>query len=99
MSLPHDLVKNNNSSFRLNGIIDEYDLDYWVEKAGGWSFDQSSKQIIFELKSENLPFELKKIWKFYQDSYELDLSYELISKKNLKNIELRILRHIKRAMN
>ncbi len=88
MSLPHDLVKNNNSSFRLNGIIDEYDLDYWVEKAGGWSFDQSSKQIIFELKSENLPFELKKIWKFYQDSYELDLSYELISKKNLKNINL-----------
>ena len=57
MSLPHDLVKNNNSSFRLNGIIDGYDLDYWAEKAGGWSFDQSLNQIAFELKSENLPFE------------------------------------------
>ena len=88
MSLPHDLIKDDNSSFRLNGIIDGYDLDYWAEKAGGWSFDQSLNQIAFELKSENLPFELKKFWKFYQNSYEVDLSYELISKKNLKDINL-----------
>ena len=88
ISLPHDLIKENKSSFGLEGIVDGYDLNYWIEKADGWSVEQNSNQIIFKLKSENLPFELKKFWKFNQNSYEVDLSYELVSKKKLNNTNL-----------
>ncbi len=88
MSLPHDLVKKNDSSFRIEGIIDGHELDYWVQKGGGWSVNQNPNQIIFKLKSENLPFEFRKIWQFNQSSYEVDLSYELISKKDLKGTKL-----------
>ena len=88
MSLPYDLIKENKSSFGLEGIVDGYDLNYWVGKAGGWSVEQNSNQIIFQLRSENLPFELKKFWKFNQNSYEVDLSYELVPKKNLNDTNL-----------
>ena len=81
MEAPHDLIKENISSFELRGTIDGIQLDNWVNKAGGWHINQTSNEIIFHLKSEKLPFELKKFWKFYQDSYTVDLSYELISKK------------------
>lgn len=88
MSLPHDLIKENKSNFGLNGVIDGYDLSYWVQKAGGWSIDQSSNQVSFKLQSENLPFKLKKIWMFNQNSYEVELSYELVPKKQLKDTKL-----------
>lgn len=81
MKEPHDLIKENISNFELKGTIDGFQLDYWINKAGGWHINQTSNEIIFHLKSEKLPFELKKFWKFYQDSYIVDLSYELISKK------------------
>lgn len=88
MSLPYDLFKENKSNFQLKGIIYGYDLNYWIQKANGWSVDQSSSQVTFKLQSENLPFELKKIWIFNQNSYEVDLTYELVPKKKLKNTKL-----------
>lgn len=88
MSLPYDLFKENKSNFGLKGIIYGYDLNYWAQKANGWSVDQSSNQVTFKLQSENLPFELKKIWIFNQNSYEVDLTYELVPKKKLKDTKL-----------
>ncbi len=88
MSIPHDLLEEDKSSFELDGIIHGQNLDYWVSKTEGWTVDKSSNQIIFNLKSKNLPFELKKIWKFNDDSYEVDLSYELFPKENIKDTQL-----------
>ena len=88
MSIPHDLIEEDKSSFELDGIIYGQNLDYWVSKTEGWTVDKSSNQIIFNLKSKNLPFELKKIWKFNDDSYEVDLSYELFPKENIKDTQL-----------
>ena len=82
MSEPHELIKKNKSSFGIEGSINGQDLSYWTQKAGGWSVDQNLSQITFELKSENLPFDLRKFWKFNQNSYEIDLTYELVPKKN-----------------
>jgi len=88
MKTPHDLIQENISSFGLDGTIDGFQLDYWVNQAGGWNIDKTSDELSFYLKSENIPFELNKYWKFYEDSYIVDLSYELIPKKNLSNTEL-----------
>ena len=88
MLSPHELIKDGRSSFGLEGVIDGYQLEYWVKKAGGWSVNQNFNEIIFELKSENLPFELRKFWKFYKNSYKADLSFELFTKKGLKDIDL-----------
>tara|TARA_B100001057_G_scaffold151916_1_gene151954 strand:+ start:1059 stop:2585 length:1527 start_codon:yes stop_codon:yes gene_type:complete len=88
MSEPHELIKNNKSSFGIEGSINGQDLSYWTQKAGGWSVDQNLSQITFELKSENLPFDLRKFWKFNQNSYEIDLTYELVPKKKLNDIKL-----------
>ena len=90
MRSPHDIIKEKISSFGLGGAVNGFQLDYWVEKAGGWKVDQTSDKLTFELKSENLPFELKKFWKFYEDSYIVDLSYEIIPKKKLSDINLYI---------
>ena len=88
MSLPHELIQENKSNFGLEGIIEGQTLDYWAQKAGGWNINQNLDEIIFELKSDDLPFELRKFWKFYQNSYQADLSFELISKKKLEDIDL-----------
>ena len=90
MSLPHELVKENKSNFELEGTIDGHTLEYWAQNAGGWNINQNLDEIIFELKSDNIPFELKKNWKFYPNSYQADLSFELYTKKNLKNIDLHL---------
>ena len=90
MSLPHELVKENKSNFELEGTIDGHTLEYWAQNAGGWNINQNLDEIIFELKSDNIPFELKKYWKFYPNSYQADLSFELYTKKNLKNIDLHL---------
>ena len=90
MSLPHELVKENKSNFELEGTIDGHTLEYWAQNAGGWNINQNLDEIIFELKSDNIPFELKKNWKFYPNSYQADLSFELYTKKNLKDIDLHL---------
>ena len=79
MSLPHELLKENKSNFGLEGTINGHKLDYWVQNAGGWDKIQNLDEIIFELKSDNIPFELKKYWKFYPNSYQVDLSFELFA--------------------
>ena len=84
MSSPHELLQENKSNFGLEGIIEGQTLDYWAQKAGGWNINQNLDEIIFELKSDDLPFELRKFWKFYQNSYQADLSFELISKKRIR---------------
>ena len=84
----HELIKENKSNFGLDGTIDGHTLEYWAKNAGGWNINQNLDEIIFELKSDNIPFELKKYWKFYPNSYQADLSYELFTKKNLKDINL-----------
>jgi len=88
MSLPHELLKENKSNFGLEGTINGHKLDYWVQNAGGWDTIQNLDEIIFELKSDNIPFELKKYWKFYPNSYQADLSFKFFAKKNLKDINL-----------
>ena len=88
MSSPHELIDENKSNFGLDGLIEGYSIDYWTKKAGGWNINQNLDEIIFELKSDDLPFELRKFWKFYQNSYQADLSFELSSKKKLEEINL-----------
>ena len=48
MSLPHDLVKNNNSSFRLNGVIDGYDLNYktYLKNADSGNYLEKSGSLV-----------------------------------------------------
>ena len=77
LSAPHEIIKEDVSSFGLEGVIEGYPLEYWVQKGGGWNIDQNLDEITFELKSKNLPFELRKSWKFYNNSYQTDLSFEL----------------------
>ncbi len=88
MSSPHELIKEDNSNFGLEGFIDGYPLEYWVKEAGGWKLNQNLGEIKFELKSPNLPFDLIKLWKFDQNSYQADLSFRLFPKKNLNDINL-----------
>ena len=56
MKTPHDLIQENISSFGLDGTIDGFQLDYWVNQAGGWNIDKTSDELSFYLKSENIPF-------------------------------------------
>ena len=84
ISSPHELIDENKSNFGLDGLIEGYSIDYWTKKAGGWNINQNLDEIIFELKSDDLPFELRKFWKFYQNSYQADLSFELTSKKKIR---------------
>ena len=88
LSAPHEIIKEDVSSFGLEGVIEGYPLEYWVQKGGGWNIDQNLDEITFELKSKNLPFELRKSWKFYNNSYQTDLSFELSTKINLKDVDL-----------
>ena len=75
------MIKDGKSYFGLEGIIEGETLDYWAQIGGGWDITKNLDEMIFNLKSENLPFELKKSWKFYQNSYRADLSYEFSKKK------------------
>ena len=82
------MIKDGNSYFGLEGIIEGETLDYWAQIGGGWDITKNLDEMIFNLKSENLPFELKKSWKFYQNSYRADLSYEFFSKKKITDVNL-----------
>ncbi len=91
MTEPYEMLSENKSNFGLEGTIGGHDLEFWTNKAGGWKIIQKSDEIIFQLKSQNIPFELNKFWKFNLNSYEFDLSYELTPKINLINTNLYVL--------
>ena len=58
--LPRKLIEGNISSLKLTGKIDGIKLNDWIEKTNGWKKIQNSKSIIFELKDNKLPFEIRK---------------------------------------
>lgn len=82
--LPRKLIEENISSLKLTGKIDGIKLNDWIEKTNGWKKIQNSKSIIFELKDNKLPFEIRKFWKIESDNYKVDFGIEILSKKNLK---------------
>jgi YidC/Oxa1 family membrane protein insertase len=90
LSLHHKLIEENISSFKLIGKINDIKLNDWIKKTNGWKKIQNPKNIIFELKDDKLPFELKKFWKFETDSYKVDFRIEILSKKKLEEIDLQL---------
>ena len=88
--LPRKLIEENISSLKLTGKIDGIKLNDWIEKTNGWKKIQNSKSIIFELKDNKLPFEIRKFWKIESDNYKVDFGIEILSKKKLEEIDLQL---------
>ena len=51
LSSPHELIKDGNSYFGLEGIIEGETLDYWAQIGGGWDITKNLDEMIFHLKS------------------------------------------------